>query len=169
MPGEREGFIEAGMDDCLIKPLDEEALWAAVERWGGTGAAPAASEGAVKREAAPVGGPLPAYDRGVAVRLAGGNEALADRLLGMLLRDLDSRHQQIRAAFAEGNWEDLRNLVHKLHGSAANCGTPALQHAARGFETSLADGELEGLERHMEVLGFEVERLMAEQGGAVAD
>ena len=162
LPSERENFLQAGLDDCLVKPLREEELWRMVQHWvialrGGREEAP----GGPGELPHPVGEGEPlVYDAELALKLAGGNRKLADRLLGMLLRDLDRRRREIHAAFADGDEEPLHQRVHKLHGSAANCSTAALQHAARTFEVLLSEGVEEGREAALAALDHEVDRLL---------
>ena len=102
------------------------------------------------------------------MELAGGRKELAERLIGMLLKDLPARREAIRAAHAEGDLEALRERVHKLHGSAASCGTPAVQHAAHRLESALDQGEGE-IDPLFARLDEEVARLLeVGEGGAAA-
>ena len=135
LPGEQENFLQAGMDDCLIKPLGEETLWRTLGRWSVLGEEPRSNAESGGEENAAV------YDEGRALALAGGREALARRLLAMLLEELPERREAIRAAHADGDLAELRERAHKLHGSAASCGTAAVQQAARRLETALDEGE----------------------------
>ena len=154
LPGEQESFLQAGMDDCLVKPLGEDSLRRTVRHWTGTAAEAAGESPAVEETEA-----RPAYDEVLALKLAGGSPELAERLIGMLLRDLDERRRTILDAHAEKDLEALRERVHKLQGSAASCGATALRHAARVLESTLDEGgELAAL---VEELDGEVSRLLA--------
>ncbi|GAB6040643.1 response regulator [Endothiovibrio diazotrophicus] len=156
LPGERERFLDAGMDDCLVKPLDVAVLWRAVRQWtsGGPRAETAPAEG--HGEAG--GGAV--YDPVMAMKLAGGRRPLAERLIEMLLSDLDVRRERIDEAFRRGDHADLLERVHKLHGSAAHCGTPALRHAAGVLEAQLSAGGEASVEALVAALDHEIERLL---------
>jgi two-component system sensor histidine kinase BarA len=112
MPGERERLLEAGMDECLIKPITEDKLKAAMET--GTAAT------------------------GVTSDSAGGAEATKANerpdVTTMLIGELPEHRQRIRRAYRENDLEALGEAVHKLHGGVAVCDLPDLRAACQHLE-----------------------------------
>ncbi|MBI5461825.1 MAG: response regulator [Gammaproteobacteria bacterium] len=103
-----------GINECLIKPISEYQLWQVIKRWTGhTTEAPAPDPTADTRR-----------------------EALAGELFAMLLAELPRQREQLVNAFRAADWTSLRELAHKIRGSAAYCRAPDLEHAAADLETA---------------------------------
>ena len=156
-PAEREEFMEAGMDDCLIKPVNEKDLWRIIDQWCDRTLLPAAgeAEGASRTGAA---GEL--YDRDEALTLVGGDEALADRLLGLLVGALPERREAINTAFEAGDRETLRSQVHTLNGSAATCGAVGLRETARALESTVQSESSHAWREPLERLNRDIDRFL---------
>lgn len=122
-------------------------------------------------EAAPTGPPaaetqrpdLAVYDREASVRLAGGNEQIADDLLAMLLAELPQQQRGLQEAFREGNMEELGRIAHKLHGSTCYCGVPALRAAAARLDACAATADRETIAAALDQLDQEITRLLDTQ------
>ncbi len=108
---ESQRLSNSGINECLIKPISEYQLWQAVKRWTG------------HKIMAPV---KPEQD---SVR-----ESLAKELFGMLIAELPVQRAQLDTAFRASDWTTLRELAHKLRGSAAYCQSPSLEQAATELE-----------------------------------
>ena len=153
-PAEREEFMEAGMDDCLIKPLAEQELWRIVDQWCDRSVLPAAEAGGEPA----AGGEL--YDRAEALTLVGGDEGLADRLLALLVNALPERRAAINAAFEAGDREALRSQVHTLNGSAATCGAIGLRETARTLESAVQSEPPDAWATPLERLNRDIDRFL---------
>ena len=107
-------LAEHGIDECLIKPISEYRLWEAVKRWTGRHAEPppAAADAPSKRQ------------------------ELARELYAMLIAELPQQREQLIKAFRAADWTTLREIAHKLRGSAAYCQVKDLEHAAADLETA---------------------------------
>lgn len=81
----------------------------------------------------------------LAIEQAGGNPELAKELFTMLLKELPDQKHKLNQAFKEGDEQGLWDHAHKIYGSTAYCGVPALQKAARELEEAIkqSDGDLE--------------------------
>jgi len=83
-----------------------------------------------------------ALDWPAAIELAGGSEDLARDLLRMLLEEaprlLDGLDEQLTSGDPQRLWED----AHKLHGSTAYCGVPALRAASSALEAAIKAEDL---------------------------
>lgn len=102
------------------------------------------------------------YDQNLATQIAGGNPRIAAELLILLLKDLPSQKEALQNACAAGDWQTLRQLNHKLHGSARYCGTPALIDTTRDLANTLpGDAVPEVVARACDAVLTEINRLLA--------
>lgn len=131
-----------GASQCLSKPLPSPTLFrtlktllaqgrhnsakAQPELW------PASADLAPSEDQASCD--LPARDKSEALRSTGGNELLAADLLATFVKDLPLQLQEIQCLHAKGDWKELREAAHRVHGSTAYCGIPALKRAVQQLE-----------------------------------
>jgi signal transduction histidine kinase/CheY-like chemotaxis protein len=144
MSGDRERSLDAGMNDHLTKPIDPEALFAALLRWipPQTQATPEVLE------------PLPADDdsivdipllegidtaRGLVNHL--NRPALYRTVLSGFNREFGATADDISAALAQGDFPLARRLAHSLKSAAATIGANELSHCAKLLEDRYASGE----------------------------
>jgi two-component system sensor histidine kinase BarA len=127
LDGEREQLIAAGMNDYLAKPIDETRLAQLLQRY--LPVAPASQPPAV--------GVAVSLDWSLALRQAAGKPALARDLLQMLLDFLPEVEARVAHCMAEGDVNGLREIIHKLHGSASYSGVPRLKQLCQQLEGSL--------------------------------
>jgi signal transduction histidine kinase/DNA-binding response OmpR family regulator len=159
--GTKEKLLAAGMDDYLSKPFSEEALDRLVEHWC-FGAEPFLEEGSDHAGSDGGSGPLLVRDRSEAVKIAGGNTALADELFETLLARMCHDSQEIRRNLADGNVNRIAHLAHTLAGGAAACAARrlraaayALERAARGRDGKHVRDRLDELDQEIELLACE--------------
>ncbi len=108
---------------------------------------------------------LQAYDRELALNKVGGNSAIADELLELLLADLPKQSSSLRTARNKLDAKSVREVAHRVHGAASCCGTPALKHAAMELEDAATAGDHRRLASAHDTLQEEIDRLLREQGG----
>jgi PAS domain S-box-containing protein len=111
LPGDRERALAAGMDDCVLKPVEAETLYATLARWlqARAGAGDAAA--------------LPAL---------AGDTALAERMRAWWRAQQGDFVVRFRDAWAHDRALAGR-LAHDLESSAASIGALALQEAAEAL------------------------------------
>lgn len=81
---------------------------------------------------------LKALDWSTGIELAGGNTELAQDLLQMLLAEAPRLLAQLeQAAQGQSDLQALWDDAHKLHGSTAYCGVPALRAASAALEQAI--------------------------------
>jgi two-component system, sensor histidine kinase and response regulator len=154
MESDREKCIEAGMNDHIAKPIDPDALFAALLRWikpRADVAAKAPAETAVatvpaSRSPEPADAPVTAalqiegVDTQSALRRTGGNLERYKMLLRMFA---DSANvEEIRDAQAAGDTATAARAAHSLKGAAANLGAAAVANAAAEVETAIKAGQI---------------------------
>ncbi len=100
-----------------------------------------------------------------AIEQAGGNPELAKELFTMLLNDLPVLRDKLNQAFADSDSQALWDHTHKIHGSTAYCGVPALREAARRLEGAIKQ-QAEDLTTEIETLNQAILELL--ESGAAA-
>jgi CheY-like chemotaxis protein len=179
MSGDRERSLAAGMNDHVTKPIDPDALFAALLRWVRLGeqqagsTPPSQSEATTRREAAPprIEG-LPGIDCGTGLRRLAGNETLYGKLLRDFHRDYATSIDGVRAALQQDRLIDAERQVHTLKGVAGNLGAMELHRTAQELESALRLGELAKVESLLPDVERELSRViqglkpLAEQAAA---
>ncbi len=107
-------------------------------------------------------------DKNQALEQAGGNETLARELFAMLLEELPVLQAQLAQALESGEQEAQWNPAHKLYGSTAYCGVPALREAARAMEECIKQQDETQLQSCFARLCAEISQLL-EQGPQLAE
>jgi signal transduction histidine kinase/DNA-binding response OmpR family regulator/HPt (histidine-containing phosphotransfer) domain-containing protein len=149
MESDRDRCNEAGMNDHLAKPIDPQALFAALLRWikprGDLGAdAPRDTIAAAGRLPEPAGSPeatpfqIAGVDTRSALRRTGGNPKRYEILLRKFAESANV--EEIREAHASGDTATAARAAHSLKGAAANLGATAVANAAAEVETAIATG-----------------------------
>lgn len=164
LSSERQQWLAAGLDDVLIKPIDEAQLNQLLNRFLGVSQRQSVSPASPPSKIAPkptnshkAPAKLPVVDLEMGARLAGGKEHLAREQLKRLTDSLAESEQQMRAAFAQQNLPTLLDWVHGLNGASRYCGAPELALLVETLETRLRTGGLS----HVEELLEDVYRAMA--------
>ncbi|MBF57764.1 response regulator [Halomonas sp. FeN2] len=173
LSSERQQWLAEGLDDVLIKPIDEAQLDQLLNRFLGVThrlTASSATTPYLQRDnnttnkqpfshAPPA--TLPVVDLEIGARLAGGKEYLAREQLKRLIDSLDESEQHMRAAFAQQNLPTLLDWVHGLNGASRYCGAPELALLVETLETRLRTSGLDHVEGLLDDLYRAMARLRA--------
>ena len=77
------------------------------------------------------------FDEKIALEKVDGNPELMRELFAMMISELPNSIAELENAL-QGNDKDAKwNIAHKLTGSTAYCGVPALQASSRALEQSI--------------------------------
>lgn len=128
IPEEWRRFRQAGMDDCLVKPIEEAAIVECLTRL--------CRETADNRAAEHLENDRPQSGK----RLTGDSPLMDAEVLEMLLEDLPQQQDLMNQAYGEQNLSQMIDQVHLIHGSAAFCGLSAIKEAAFVLENQLNQG-----------------------------
>lgn len=102
---------------------------------------------------------LPIRDDSAALATAGGNADLMQELFATFLDGIGTHWEELRLLHLSRDWVGLGDSAHRLHGSAAYCGVPALKSAVRELEMTTAEGDPAAIDAGMDALAREIERL----------
>ena len=171
LSSERQQWLAEGLDDVLIKPIDEAQLDQLLHRFLGethrltassttaSSAPPDRNTTNTQRFSPTPPAPLPVIDLEIGARLAGGKEHLAREQLKRLIDSLDESEQHMRTAFSQQNLPILLDWVHGLNGASRYCGAPELALLVETLETRLRTSGLDHVERLLEELYQAMARL----------
>ena len=145
-----EQCVDAGMNDHVAKPIDPDALFAALLRWIRPLNAKSLSQEAapaISSQPAPLtasdSDPLeiPGVDTKSALRRTGGNRKRYESLLRRFAEPSAGAVEEIRAALFAGDTSTAARAAHSLKGAAANLGAGALAEFAAKAETAVTTGQ----------------------------
>jgi len=139
---DRQKCLEAGMDDCLVKPVKMENLKTILDRWL------PAPEVAPKTEplpAAPVPGPASQnpVDLEVLKEATEGNAKAMERLTVTYFEQAAGHLQHLQAAIEKGATKEVESYAHSLAGSSVCFGAIGMVPLLRDIEHMAEDQQLE--------------------------
>ncbi len=165
MHGDRERYLEAGMDGYVTKPIDGVELTRIIAQLVPAAAAQRTVPSSEVPVAAVAAG-RPAFDeRFIRARL-GDNAQLFAKLVRLFLGDCPARMRAMRRAIHTGDGEALREAAHALKGAAANLAAAPVVDAARQLECQGKNGDLHESLATYAVLTREMPRLRRALGRA---
>ena len=94
------------------------------------------------------------------LKLTNNKPELAEELLALFTSELPTLRDEINAAFDKANWKEMKNQVHKLHGSCCYTGMPHLKHVSQELEEALKLGNHEVVPLFLERLNSEIQRVL---------
>jgi two-component system sensor histidine kinase/response regulator len=166
MQGDRERYLEAGMDAYVTKPINAIELTRVIDQLVPPAAAPGTVVPAAAVPVAPGAPGRPAFDQRVVRARLGDNARLFEKMVRLFLEDCPARMRAMRRAIAAGDGEALREPAHALQGAAANFAAAPVVEAARQLERQGKNGDLSQSLAAYNVLTREMQRLRRALGRA---
>jgi GAF domain-containing protein/CheY-like chemotaxis protein/HPt (histidine-containing phosphotransfer) domain-containing protein len=156
MRGDREGFLAAGMNDYVAKPIRPQELVAAITRTPGRTrkAATADEQGATR----------PPVDASVLARLAesmGGDDAFVSELIEQFVTDSPALVKAARHGLESGDADEVRRAAHTLKSNAATFGANELADRSSRLEAAARAGTLDDALARVQAIDDELERVHA--------
>jgi two-component system, NarL family, sensor histidine kinase BarA len=137
-------LLQTGFIEVFGKPWAQSELLSAVQNVAGirarshTSLLPSLSPAVSEQN--------PLFDHIQALKTTGGDEKLMLKLRGLLITDLTSRIELMRAAFAQQDWQNLNEHRHKLAGAAGFTGAIALAAALDTLKANADEGSFARVE-----------------------
>jgi CheY-like chemotaxis protein/HPt (histidine-containing phosphotransfer) domain-containing protein len=132
--------LKAGMDEHVSKPINPNALYAALSRWVNTGKKTDKGEDSIDMENGII--TLPHMDEidmdGALSRIAGNRELLIS-ILKSFIDNQTGADGKICKALDDGRLDDAEFLIHTIKGLAGNIGATKLHLSASIFEDIIHD------------------------------
>ncbi|MEI6896228.1 MAG: two-component sensor histidine kinase BarA [Psychromonas sp.] len=142
LPGEKEQFLQQGMDDCLAKPIDEITLQKMINHW--TPNAKLLDNIAEQLPVAPASLAINnhlSFDWHLALKQSMGKETLAKEMVTLLINDFTKIEEQANKAInGEIDNIHLTKIIHKFHGGCSYSGVPKLKKITAFIERQLNQG-----------------------------
>ncbi len=172
LQGDRRRILRAGVTGYVAKPVNLDALLAAMARaLEGDGREQTAGIGRTAASVRPDKGveaeASEPFDAGRAEALEnlGGDEALLARLAAIFLRDTPASRQKLEAAVAAGDQEVTALVAHSLKGNAGTIGASLAAARARELEMAARQGRRQEFAPLAQALFRELDRAMAGLAG----
>jgi HPt (histidine-containing phosphotransfer) domain-containing protein len=142
MRGDRERCLEAGMNGYIAKPIKAAELRAVIDealplRQGERGKPGAEANGSG------VSAPEVVLDRALLLSRLGGDEALAQEVIGIFVSEAPGSLQRMRAALSEANAREIERIAHGLKGELGYLGVAEVSRAAGELEQAGHNGDLD--------------------------
>ncbi len=164
----------AGMDAYIAKPFNEKQLWSTIDHLfnqqppaqrttSHTAANPTSNNptlshnNKIKNHSQTT---LPIRDHAHALCVAGNSKALADKMFFALKEELPKQLSSMQKLITEGDFDELWNIAHRVHGSTSICGVPALNQAVATLEKTIKNGTNEEKQQHLEGVANEINRIL---------
>lgn len=191
MSRRREKFIQSRMNDCIIKPLDENDVWRVIIKWldpeillldnsldilrspepqqespctSGNNATEAVSDHNILTI-----DKHPCFESrfinySKALQVSGGNKHLTAQLFSRFIKELPGRKSKINSFFVNSQFDELRDEVHKIYRSAQYCAANKIAGSASDLKSTTENNHSK-IGEMIGVLNNHINELLDEQSG----
>ncbi len=137
MKGDREGYLAAGMDQYVSKPIKPSILYTALDK--AVSAGEANKKKKLTASAASPGQDELGFDPEQVLSRFNGNETLLQELIELFLEDYHQEIVEADKALIERNRDKLKSIIHGLKGEVGNLGLDSAYRLATEIDRILKD------------------------------
>ena len=159
IPEHREQAFDAGIDEYLVKPIDELQLWSIIYKLVDPNRE---GESHTRLSSDTQGETSASRDIQAALRIVGGRSALMEKLFSRFLAELPEQMESIRKYRKLRDWPALTKVVHRLHGATAICGVPTMNSLVEALEYAAHSEQENEIARLLNEVEREVQSLLSE-------
>ncbi len=160
MPETKERVESSGMDDYLVKPVDENMLIDVISNHliksskdiNATDTKPETEPESAKEDVI--------RDIAQAINIAGGKPELAQKLFNQFCIDITQQSESIHSAAQAHNWDQLSETAHSLRGSASICAAISIKNIAQELEQAARDKIEDDIEQLLDRLDEAVKLIL---------
>jgi two-component system sensor histidine kinase BarA len=162
VPEHRDRALGAGINDYLIKPVDEQQIWEAIRHllYRGTGAF----------DGEPLPEPLEETAENTVVDTdmlqAAGRRVLEEELYRRFLDSLSAELNNMYRHCSDRNWMELSESAHRLRGASAVCAVQELELLAGELEQAADDAREDPARKLLKQIDRESRRLIENTAAA---
>ncbi len=118
LKGDKERFLEAGMNDYISKPIRMDRFYATIVR--AMQGLPTEDDNPSEQTADPGHGAP--FNRASALEMLGGRKDLLTRMDEIFLRDTPVELNELKTFLADRDWDNAKRLAHSIKGGARTVG-----------------------------------------------
>jgi len=151
MPADRETFFSAGINDILIKPVNEEFL---------TNTILALVKKTTLTNYSTINRNTSVDDSLNGSSTKNRKDDLTQELFEMLIKELPEFQDAIKKAFVSADFENLEDHVHKLHGATSYCDVPDLKYAVQKLERATKQRNPDEVEEYLKLVNAKIDHIL---------
>jgi CheY-like chemotaxis protein len=144
MSGDRERFLQSGMDEYISKPISQERLREVVRSLGAPSYGEAAAATGVSNGAPSGAAPSSAFDRAQLMSRVESDMELLSTLVGVFRADSPNLMGAIEEAIANGDAQAISDAAHTIKGALSVFGAEPARVLAERLELESRAGEVQG-------------------------
>jgi CheY-like chemotaxis protein len=141
LKGDCEKYLEAGMNDFLPKPFNEQKLFIVISNNLKKGAGAPETSSMSQSNTSVTGGEEKLYDLNMVQTISGGDESFVKRMVQLFLETVPPSMADLQQEAAQQNWVNVSKLAHKLKATIDSMGIIRIKEVVRTIETNGKKGE----------------------------
>jgi CheY-like chemotaxis protein len=141
LKGDSEKYLEAGMNDFLPKPFNEQKLFIVISKNLKKGAGAPETRTMNQLNIPVTGGEEKLYDLNMVQTISGGDESFVKRMVQLFLETVPPSMADLQREAKQQNWINVSKLAHKLKATIDSMGIARIKDVVRTIETNGKKGE----------------------------